>query len=295
MPSYILLYVVLGIPAIGLALPQLAPFIGRVSNRFVTLHTLWGEDKKSFSTMWWNGLGVFWVLSIVHCFTTMDRSQFKMYLPSLTVFLLSNFIKYQPWNLDNTKVFYNAWIPLALAAVAHFLAILAEGKLGIGLVLAVLLVPLSGLSSGYALWKATAFPNPVWDDPEPYVIANWVIEHTPPKAEWLADSRHNHPIPALAGRQVLRGYLGWMVSHNLDDQRRTEGIEELVRDPERTDIIDEFNVEYLCLSLFNSNEITFRISENSTKWKLEYSSKQYELWKRVDFESVDESPDDWND
>jgi hypothetical protein len=282
--KYVLRYLLLGIPAIGLSVPQLSPFFNRISNHFSTFQSLWSDDHKSFLGLWWNGLGVFWVLSLFHCFTTMTFTQFKMYCPALFVFFLSNIIHYQPWNLDNTKVFYNAWIPLALAAVCHFFAVLIEGKLKIGVILTVLLFVISGLSSVYAISKAVWFPNPVWDAENPSDIANWAIANTPLKSVWLTDTHHNHPIPTLAGRQVILGYRGWVGSHNLDEIERLNAILEIAENPEVTDLIDGLQVEYLCICLFNSNEISFRLNGNSTKWKLEYFSEDYEIWKREDME-----------
>jgi hypothetical protein len=218
-----------------------------------------------------------------------------MYFPSLVVFALSNVIHYQPWNLDNTKVFYNAWVPVAVAAVSHFLAVLREGKHRIGAFLVAALFALSCASSAFALWQAVRLPALVWDEPEPYVIADWAIANTAPRSVWLTDTRHNHPIPTLAGRQVVLGYRGWIGSHNLDESERLRAIGALAKDPDATELIDEFDVEWLCLCSDDSQEVTFKVEESSVKWKLEYRSERCEVWKRFDRWDGDTGNADWFD
>jgi hypothetical protein len=204
-------------------------------------------------------------------------------------------IHYEPWNLDNTNVFDHAWVPLAVAAVAHFLALLKEGKLRIGAFLACALLILSYASSACALCQAVRFSGPVRDDLEPRVIADWAIANSAPRSVWLTSTHHNHPIPTLAKRQVLLGYRGWIGSHNLDEVVRLDAIHSLAKNPDSTDLIDEFNVEWLCLCIGDSEEMTFRPGVSSVKWKREYESEGCEVWKRFDTFVGDPGDDEWVD
>ena len=51
----------------------------------------------------------------------MTKRQFGIYLPALITFLISNFIRYQPWAGDNNKIFYTAWIPFVVTIPLMFL------------------------------------------------------------------------------------------------------------------------------------------------------------------------------
>jgi hypothetical protein len=55
--------------------------------------------------------------------------QFVLYIPSLVVYGITNIIRYQPWELDNTKLFYAAWIPLALPLIANFLYMVGSRRI----------------------------------------------------------------------------------------------------------------------------------------------------------------------
>jgi hypothetical protein len=282
MKTRVLHYFVLGIPALVLAVPQLVPFVGRVSKeKFVTFVPIWADDHLNFFTLWWPGLGVFWAMSLFHCFTVMSYTQIKLYIPSLFVFTVSNFIHYQPWNLDNTKVFYNGWVPLAVAAVANFLAVLVGGKNAIAALNVVTQTSSCGASSAIGLWKAMVVVAGVWDDPDPYAIATWAIEHSEPKSVWVTDSHHNHPIPTLAGRQILFGYRGWLPSHHLDEGSRVQAVEELQANSDSTDLIDQFGVDFICFCRYYPRELPFRFGPTAKKWKLEHHTPLWEVWRRL--------------
>jgi hypothetical protein len=282
MAARALLWAILGAPALMLSIPQLAPFLGRVAKEsFWTFVPVWVDDKRSFFRLWWFGLGVFWALALFHCFTSLDSRQLKLYLPSLFVFTVSNFVHYQPWNLDNTKVFYNGWVPLAVAAVAHFLAALRRAKFRFGTVLAVVLIVAACSSSAMGLWKAVLWPPNMWDDDDIYKVADWAIANSDPKSVWLTDSDHNHPISCLAGRQILIGYRGWLPSHHLDEQERIRAIDALKANPEDTIWIDQFNVDFICFNLQHSDELDFRFSSRVKSWRLAFGLPKYEVWQRV--------------
>jgi hypothetical protein len=273
-------YVILGIPAIGLGVPQLLPFIGRVAKtKFVTFVPIWADDKITFWGLWWRGLGVFWAVSLCHCWTTMDLRQARIYLPSLFVFGLSNFIHYQPWNLDNTKVFYNGWVPLAVAAVCNFLSRMRKNRFEV--IVAVIIFFACTLSSALGLLKALGNGAPLFETSDAVPIAKWAMKHSPPKSVWVTDSHHNHPIPMLAGRQILVGYRGWLPSHHLDEKERVWAMEALGKNQDDTRKIDSFSADFLCFDLANSDELNFRFNARSAKWKLAYRNQRYEVWNRT--------------
>jgi hypothetical protein len=282
MAARVQLWAILGAPALLLSIPQLAPFVGRVMKEsFWTFVPVWADDKRNFFRLWWFGLGVFWALALFHCLASFDSRQFKLYLPSLFVFAVSNLVHYQPWNLDNTKVFYNGWVPLAVAAAAHFLATLQRTKFRLGTLLMAILALAACGSSALGLWKAICDGGNIWDEEDVYTVASWAINNSHPKSVWLTDSDHNHPISCLAGRQILVGYRGWLPSHHLNDQERIRAIIALDANPDDTTLIDRFNVDFICFNLQHSNELNFRFSSKVKSWKLAYRLQKYEVWQRV--------------
>jgi hypothetical protein len=95
----------------------------RLEGNFISLKPIWrGEElPRNFFTLWFYGLGFFWILSICIGPFTLTGQQLRYYIPSLVVYAIANVIWYQPWHLDNTKVFNAGWVPLGVAVVASVL------------------------------------------------------------------------------------------------------------------------------------------------------------------------------
>jgi len=85
-------------------------------------------------------------------------------------------------------------------------------------------------------------------------IADFVRTHTSPQAIFLTSDFHNNPISALAGRNIVMGYEGWLWSHGIDYQERAEDIRALFSNTDQFfDLINKYGIDYMYIS---SNEKT---------------------------------------
>lgn len=279
--SPILNYLSLGLVAIIIGLPQCLPYFGRTQKDFFKIAPISQEiPGRNIFTLWWYGLGAFIVIALIHVPLVISKKQLIYYAPSLAVFLLSNIIWYQPWGLDNTKVFNAAFIPLASIGIATFLTKLhLFGKYGDTIAtLLFVYCTVSGMLACFAIGKNS---YPVWDRREqPYEIARFVIQHTPPDAVWITDSGHTNPVITLAGRQTLVGYKGWLISHNLDDGPRSRTIQRLTWRPDYTDEVDKYNVSYIGIRK-GVDEVKFSPNLKLGNWKIVYQSSQFTAYKRT--------------
>lgn len=277
-------YFVLAGVAVVVGVPQILPFMNRLHGSFIQMKWIWyGESDRNFFTLWGYGLGVFFVLSMSVCFFLMSKAQFKWYIPSLVVFFIANYVWYQPWHLDNTKVFNAAWIPLAVACVSHVLVKIWKSVRFLGPALALALFAGCVASGSLAVWGAATHKYPVWGARDmPFEIAEFVKKATPPKSVWITDSWHGHPIITLAGRQTLAGYGGWLASHGLSEYNRKRAMDKLNRNPEDTSAIDKFGVDYACVRLARHGvDFRFDPGANSKSWRMIYESRSYRIYQRV--------------
>lgn len=129
--KYLQLWGVYGLVSVVIAIPQIGSFVGRIEsskNNFIQFNPIWNTPYQISKylcrpiRLWWNGLGVFAAISIVFGWVAVTKKQLFLYIPSFVVFLIANFIRYQPWELDNTKIFYACWIPIAVPFVSTFLS-----------------------------------------------------------------------------------------------------------------------------------------------------------------------------
>lgn len=284
MSYYISNYLALGCIALLLGFLQCLPFFDRLSHNFFKIAPIYEElPGRNYLTLWWYGLGASIVLALIHVPIICNKRQIKIYIPSIIVFLLGNIIWYQPWSLDNTKIFNATFIPIAFTGISLFfykLIIKFDIK---GAIVAFLLFVFCIASGCLAVAKMARVSYPLWSYADaPYVISKFVIERTDPSSVWITDNSHINPIVCLAGRQTLVGYRGWLISHGLDDSKRTNAIYRLRYTPDDTREIDALNVSYIAIRTNDeSREIVFHPAEKSTKWRLLYKTSYYRIYKRI--------------
>jgi hypothetical protein len=281
-------YAALAVVAISIGAWQLAPFLHRLGDSFVQVCPLWAAEKghkRNFLSLWAYGLGLFFVLAIFVGPFTLRQRQLVLYAPSLVVFAVANFVLYQPWHLDNTKVFNAWWIPLALAVVSQIIAKVRR----FNLLPAIALTAVCVASGGLAVSGAIAHAFPIWKDVRrARAIAEFVRVASPPKSVWITDSDHTHPVVTMAGRQTLAGYPGWLVSHGLDDSARTAAIGKLAANPESVGWADMWGAAFVCVT--EGGKIGFKPMSDSRNWKLLWDNPPYRVWQRVNQTTVKKRP-----
>ena len=292
-PLHIKCWAVFAIVANIFALPQFYPYIDRLEgksdmseyghslqdNSFISFKGIWGHNKKKVLwytpiLCWWRGLGVFAAITLVFGWVSLTREQIHLYTPSIVIFILTNIIRYQPWELDNTKVFYAGWIPIAIHVYGIYMAKVFRNRklipLGIILIIASIAsaVRYTVLSwvSNYPIFKEDSIS-----------FGNWVSENTPIHAIFMTSSWHGHPVLTLAGRQGYMGYGGWLLSHGLDYFLRYDLSSKMQTYPYDLSRFDNLNVTYVV-----SRNREFPVWEevfNQGGWTKIYEYDTYQCWK----------------
>lgn len=259
---------------------QLKPYMGRAkSDNFFTFSKIWSSERvyNSFFKFWWNGLGIFIVIALLHGVILLNFRQFKLYIPSLFVFILANFILYQPWNHDNNKVVNASFLPLAIPVVANFFSIMFKNYNKKILIIIVPLFIFSILSGFLANHMAITQTYPIFYHTGLREVADFVIKNTDIRDVWLTDNDHSNPITCFAGRQILIGYDGWMASHNIIDATRYNAKREALLNPDSVPTLDKYNVKYIC----QRKEKQVLVHENSTAFRKIVSIGDYSLFSRT--------------
>jgi len=276
-------YATLGSVAVILGIPQIIPFLDRTKPGFFKLSPIWkGENNRNFFSLWFYGLGAIFVLSIFVVPFILEKRQHMFYIPSFFVFIVSNFVWYQPWHMDNTKVFNAGWIPISLSGISYLFVYLYKKLKASGVIISLSLFVLCTASGFLAVSKSASLQYSLWRHAEtPYEIADFVKKNTDPQSVWITDSVHTHPVVTLAGRQTLVGYRGWLISHGINDDERLKVISGLKKNPDNTEAVDKFGVDYVCLMKSNEYAIEFAPNISLGKWKVIYQSYNYKIFKRL--------------
>jgi hypothetical protein len=276
--GYVKHFAIYGISALLLSLPQLIPYIsrtvGEAKGHFFEPMLLWNHRRRGPIGFWYDGLGPFVVLALFHGVVVADPQQLFWYLPTLFVFVASNFILYQPWFLDNTKVFNAGWTAMAIALVANFLS-------RIRIYFSLPLLAFCFASGVIPISRMLAYQGQLWyDSGHAWQLADWAKQYTDPKSIWITGGTHAHPVICLAGRQAFIGPYNYLSNHGVDPGRRYQIMDRLVVNPEDTKLIDEFNVTYVCQADMQ-REFRLKIADGSTKWAKKVRIGQYTVWQRI--------------
>jgi hypothetical protein len=184
-------------------------------------------------------------------------------------------VRYQPWGLDNTKIFYVVWIPFAVPLVSQYLLTFWKSRKIYFMVLLFATV----FSSLLHLNQFFFFPCPIYERTD-YKFGLWVAENTPLNVVFMSTGFTGDPVAPLAGRQLYLGYPGWIDSHGLHWQDRWEIVERIVKNPNDRDLIEKQGIDYVVDCAYGKRR-TYLHNTSKSVWKRVYSSSSFNAWRYV--------------
>lgn len=247
-------------------LPTIFSFLGTAALCWVTYHH--DSPGTSFLTFqpWWlagnpgtaaNRMGwiVFWIWNwslflplVISTFVWVRpvRARFMVAAGAL-LFLVANFIRFQPWDWDNTKIFFWAYVFMIPAAIQALEKIAARkrGALIMGVALAVLL--------GTGFLDAMRFFSPhrtsfLFFSRAEQRWGKRLREAIPPTAVVLTSNDAHDWVVSLAGRQVVMGYPGWLWSYGLPGVEREQEVKAFFANlPGGEKFLEKYGVTHITL------------------------------------------------
>lgn len=165
---------------------------------------------ENIFVFWFKNWTVVPFVAFVTFFQLEDKRKI-VYLPFLILFLVANFVQFQPYLFDNTKFFFFSAIGISALAVEFFRRI--KNKFLVMMI--IFLISFSGLIEIYKVALDLLHPKLLFSAQD-MESANWIKENVPIDALIVIENRHNHFVPTLTGRQVLMGYTGWLDNYGFD-------------------------------------------------------------------------------
>lgn len=155
------------------------------------------------------------------------RARFVI-LAGVVLFLVANFVRFQPWDWDNTKILFWAYVFMLPAVIQLFekLRSIKHGKL---LVRAcVLLTVATGCLDALRLFSPSRTSYLFFSKKE-QAWAERLREKIPPDAVVLSSNDAHDWVVSLAGRQVVMGYPGWLWSYGLPATEREQELRDYIK------------------------------------------------------------------
>eukprot|EP00002_Diphylleia_rotans_P018988 TRINITY_DN366_c0_g1_i1.p1 TRINITY_DN366_c0_g1~~TRINITY_DN366_c0_g1_i1.p1 ORF type:complete len:607 (+),score=89.44 TRINITY_DN366_c0_g1_i1:2274-4094(+) len=219
-PSFIQDIIQLCVPLFLLAVPQLASFLDAESEwSIVDFHLAWSGHYGGILGWLWTSLGLYFPLSLLSFKVLRDAQQNRL-VSGYYVFVLCMFLKFQPENVDNMKIFY-VWVFMSSFALSilllRFYQASAKLQVIVGLFIVVQVLP--GLQRAYSMVGY----DYVMYRPDDVRLADWARNNTSFDSVFLIGTPPPHdldPILTLAGKNVLLGYQPWLHSRGLSYERQ---------------------------------------------------------------------------
>ncbi|MES2571765.1 MAG: hypothetical protein V4710_17145, partial [Verrucomicrobiota bacterium] len=227
-------------------------------------HPGWMQGREGFIDFWAKNFGVLPLLVMALCGQLIRdkhaRWPVAMVVPALLIFLLCCFVKFAPWEWDNTKLMiwsYLALLPFLWSELIARFPVPSRWLCCVALFFSGFVSLLGGIGSGHRGY-ALAFRSEL--DGVEHAVRELPVAH-----RFAAAPTYNHPL-LLAGRKLAMGYEGHVWSHGYDFSTRKREVTRLMNgEPGWREIALRLQLHYLFWGAAEQEEFP-----NSTEpWKEE--------------------------
>ena len=258
----LLWYLLYGGVAVALAAPQLILFTfaqafqGEGANTFLTFQFNWvnnpqGRGMRDFYLWFYiKNIGLPFIALLLALCEKNARHR-RVFSGALAIILAAEFIRFQPNEYDNNKLFYLAWL-MCTMIVADWTVMMYRRLNGLRArrVLAALVAVVTFLSAGLTLWREAVSDYQSFSAGS-VEAGEFVRDNTDEDAMFLSGTQHLNPVASIAGRKVVCGPDLWLYYHGFNTTERKADIARFMTAPESNlDVLGKYNVDYIYVSSY---------------------------------------------
>ncbi len=252
--KWLLSWLAFGLPAVALAVPQLLLWTFHSvegNEQFLRFHFDWiNGGKENWLWFWLKNVGPLFLISPI-AFILAEKEKRAVFFPAMFLFVLCEFVVFQPNVYDNNKLLYVSYALLCILCAD--LVVRAVKKLRFLSVRAAVLFLLIALCTNAAVFTLA---REYVSGTGKYAIrlfsasdasaAEFIRENTAPDALFLTTDNHNNAVAALTGRNVFCGCPSYLFYHGLDYASRSELAKTLLTDGESFEKLHrELGIDYV--------------------------------------------------
>lgn len=264
------------IPIIVIAIPQVLWLFPFGNKSFLHLQLGWMKGNDTFWEFWGKNLGLHLPV-IILAFVMAEKKVRSFYLAFVGIFIITNIIIFQPHDYDNMKLmiwwYLTSSILISVLCVQLIKRYRWTGSFAVGLLM--LLLTVTGILSIYH----ESYTSWLMFSREDMTLAAFVRTHTPPDARFLTSDKHNHPIPCLAGRQILMGFRGWLWTHGVNYTQREQEVYEMYSGgPRALELLQADRIDYVLVERDKLSDFRMNLKFFTDKFSVVYQSPNYILF-----------------
>lgn len=273
-------WVIYGGLAVAVAAPQLLTwtFHQAVGNKqFLNIQFNWVNGKAGMldGYFWFyiKNIGLPFLLLLL---SLLEKNEKRRFLASgaFVIYLVAEFILFQPNEYDNNKLFYIWYMICAVLAADYALELLGRLKgLRARPVIAVLCA-IGCFATGTLSIARECIGDYQMFSKEETEAAAFVEENTPEHATFLTYTNHINFVSSLAGRNIVCGPDTWLYYHGLSTSERHEDIRRFYADPAgNMDVLKKYEVSYMLVSAYERANLTVDLAALENLFPKLYESK----------------------
>ena len=274
-----------------LALPQLLAFTfrqtfqGGSGSSFLQFRFNWvnnpgGQGMRDLYLWFYiKNIGLPFLVLIAALFDKTPRNR-RLFAMALPIILAAEFIRFQPNDYDNNKLFYLAWLLCCMIA-ADWCASLWQRLRGMRSrwVLAVLAAVVTFLSAGLTIWRECVSDYVAYS-PEAVEAGVFARDQTEKDAVFLTGTQHLNPVLSIGGKTIVCGPDLWLYWHGFDTQERKDDLRLFYTDPEgHPEIPQKYGADYICVSSYERTEYGVDEEALSRSYRKVFENGETVIWK----------------
>ncbi len=180
------------------------------------------------------------------------------------IYLIAEFILFQPNEYDNNKLFY-VWFLLCLPMAADYAMEIWERLRGLDgrRLIATGFLITCFLSSGLTIARECVSDYHAYSAVD-VETAEYIKQNTPEHSVWLTGNQHLNPVSSLAGRTILCSSDLYLYYHGFSTGERRAEIAAFYENPvENLDLLRKYQVEYIYVSAYERSDSQYHLDETA--------------------------------
>ena len=252
-------WMIYGLISVLLAAPQLFTWTFKQaseSKHFLSFHFNWVNNAYSRGLrdgyLWFyiKNIGLPFILLLL---ALLEKNAKRRFLASgaFMIFLLAEFVQFQPNEYDNNKLFY-VWYMLCAVIAGDYMVELYHRLKGLRArnVLAGITLFVCFCSAALTIAREWVSDYQLFSAQDVEAAA-FIEENTPEHAVFMTYTQHINPVSSLAGRTIVCGPDLWLYYHGFDISTRTRHILDFYADPAANQhLLALYDVDYIFVSSY---------------------------------------------
>lgn len=255
-------YLIYGAIACVLSLPQLFLWTFQQtgsSDHFLTFQFNWVNNpggrgmRDLYLWFYLKNIGLP-VILILCALLEKNKKHRRIAAGAFVIFIAAEFIRFQPNEYDNNKLFY-LWYLLCCYLAADYAFLLWERlkELRGRWVLAGFTAVCLFLSAGLTIARECVSNYQVYSA-EDVACAEFIKENTEDDSLFITGTQHLNPVSSLAGRTIICGPDLWLYYHGFSTYERQDALEAFYSAPAHNlHLIDQYEADYIYISAYEQS------------------------------------------